>query len=97
MLADQHEQLADALLLDDLRARAISAITWSIASCICSITFGPKADIASRPASRTAAPLTSIERATWPFLRASSFFLGVAFSVLSLRHYATCSDAEGHA
>ena len=55
----------------------------TIASFICSIAFGPAAESASRPASRIAAPLTSMDFATWPFLRASSFFLGVAFSVLS--------------
>ena len=38
---------------------------------------------ASSPASSTTAPLRSADFATWPFLRASSRFLGVAFSVLS--------------
>ena len=43
---------------------------------------GANAERASSAASRTTAPLRSIDRATWPFLRASSRFLGVAFSVL---------------
>ena len=49
-----------------------------------SIMAGPKADSASRAASRTTAPLRSADLATWPFLRASSRRFGVAFSVLSL-------------
>src|SRR3954447_23090557 len=44
---------------------------------------GPKADSARTEAIITSAPLRSCERATWPFLRASSRRLGVAFSVLS--------------
>src|SRR3954463_15003026 len=59
------------------------AITSSIACSIRDMMLGPKADRASRPDIRMAAPLTSAERATWPFLRASSRVLGVAFSVLS--------------
>src|ERR1044072_9254577 len=43
---------------------------------------GPKADSARTEAIITSAPLRSWERATWPFLRASWRFLGVAFSVL---------------
>src|ERR1700754_3310458 len=46
------------------------------------MAFGPAAESAIRPASRIAAPLMSADLATWPFLRASSRFLGVAFSVL---------------
>src|SRR3954471_21252046 len=65
-----------------LSGSEVRAITSSIACSIRSIIFGPKAESASRPAIRMAAPLTSAERATWPFLRASSRFLGVAFSVL---------------
>ena len=47
------------------------------------MTIGRVAASMPRPASSTTAPLTSAERATWPFLRASSRFLGVAFSVFS--------------
>src|SRR5919197_5284921 len=43
---------------------------------------GPKADSARTDAAITSAPLRSCERSTWPFLRASWRFLGVAFSVL---------------
>src|SRR3954471_2582315 len=57
-------------------------MTSTIPARISSSIFGPKADRASRPASRMKAPLMSAERATWPFLRASSRRLGVAFSVL---------------
>src|SRR3954469_3241177 len=63
---------------------AINWMTCTIASFICSMAFGPAAESAIRPARRIAAPLTSADLATWPFLRASSRFLGVAFSVLSL-------------
>src|SRR3954468_22563912 len=59
-----------------------SCRTCSIASWHCSTIRCPTADSASSEASSTAALLTSCERATWPFLRASSRFLGVAFSVL---------------
>src|SRR3954452_12593794 len=57
------------------------SITWTIAIRQCSIIFGPVAESARSAASSTAAPLMSVERATWPFLRASARFLGVAFSV----------------
>src|SRR3954453_15288335 len=64
--------------------------TCNIASWHCSTIRCPTALSVSSEASRTAALLTSCERATWPFLRASSRFLGVAFSVLlsatALRH-----------
>src|SRR4051794_1884867 len=63
---------------------ATSASTMRIDSSIRSIIAGPKADSASSAASRTTAPLRSADLATWPFLRASSRRLGVAFSVLSL-------------
>src|SRR3954454_5290723 len=56
--------------------------TCSIASWHCSTIRCPTALSVSSEASSTAALLTSCERATWPFLRASSRFLGVAFSVL---------------
>ena len=45
--------------------------------------LGPVAASVKSPASSTTAPLRSADFATWPFLRASSTFLGVAFSVLS--------------
>src|SRR3954454_20386887 len=48
------------------------------------MAFGPATDSAIRAPSRIAAPLMSADLATWPFLRASSRFLGVGFSVLSL-------------
>src|SRR3954447_7712856 len=56
--------------------------TCSIASWHCSTIRCPTALSVSSEASSTAALLTSCERATWPFLRASSRFLSVAFSVL---------------
>src|SRR5215210_796704 len=62
----------------------INCSTWTIASFICSMAFGPATESAISPPSRIAAPLMSADLATWPFLRASSRFLGVAFSVLSL-------------
>ena len=42
----------------------VSSSTWSMASLHCSMIFGPKAFSARIEASRTAAPLTSCERAT---------------------------------
>jgi hypothetical protein len=59
-------------------------MTCVIAIFICCMALGPAAESAIRPARRIAAPLMSADFATWPFLRESSFFLGVAFSVLSL-------------
>ena len=53
-----------------------------MASSIRRITPGPNADSARTEAISTTAPLTSCDLATWPFLRASARFLGVAFSVL---------------
>jgi hypothetical protein len=44
---------------------------------------GPAEPIAMMPAISTTAPWRSVERATWPFSRASLRFLGVAFSVFS--------------
>ena len=43
----------------------------------------PAVASANSPASMTTAPLRSCDLATWPFWRASSFFLGVASSVFS--------------
>ncbi len=46
-------------------------------------TVGPCIEIATRPATRTSAPLISVLLATWPFRRASLLRLPVGFSVLS--------------
>src|ERR671932_483366 len=52
---------------------------WSVAT-----RCGAVALSAKRAAIMTTAPLRSFDLATWPFLRASCRFFGVAFSVLSL-------------
>src|SRR5688500_11935343 len=62
---------------------AISVKTSCISRCRTSKRFGAVALSAISAASNTTALLRSIERGIWPFLRASSRRLGVAFSVLS--------------
>ena len=61
---------------------------WPKASCMEAptpeTTLGPSEAIAMRPAIRISAAFRSVLLATWPFLRASVWRLGVAFSVLSL-------------
>src|ERR671932_797315 len=52
---------------------------WSVAT-----RCGAVALSANSAAIMTTAPLRSLDLATWPFLRASCRFFGVAFSVLSL-------------
>jgi hypothetical protein len=59
------------------------------------ITCGAISVIANSPATSTTAPLASGLLATWPFLRASSRCLGVAFSVLLSPAMATRSGSSG--
>src|SRR4051812_13743455 len=69
-----------------LRSTTLGSLTRSriptVASAMRWYMPGPKADRARTDASITTAPLMSCERETWPFLRASWRFFGVAFSVL---------------
>src|SRR4051794_28356584 len=65
------------------RGLAISAIVARIESPSFSNMCGPHTATAISPPIRTSAPFRSWERATCPFLRASSLRLGVAFSVFS--------------
>src|SRR3954467_3300121 len=65
------------------RGLAISPMVARLISPSLSIMCGPQIESAIRPAISTRAPFRSCDFATWPFLRASSRRLGVAFSVLS--------------
>ena len=88
-LSDAEDHGADRRRAARRRARRRRAASMScIASWQWPTMLGPVAASVKSPASRTTAPLRSADLATWPFLRASSRFLGVAFSVLSARGHA---------
>src|ERR1700704_3758318 len=68
---------------DTSLGRATMPKSARMASAIELTTAGPCIEIATRPATSTSAPLTSVLLAIWPFLRASLLRLPVGFSVLS--------------
>ena len=70
-------------MLDDARRRGRAEAGGACSSCRRSNIIGPSAASMPKPASSTTTPLTSVDLATVPFLRASSRFFGVAFSVFS--------------